>query len=73
MGNSQDNPWSHIEVITIPAGQKSYDAHLDIQVPTDVNGAPISEGYYHFGVYAGNEEQAFLKVHNESDDHDDEH
>lgn len=73
----QDNPWSYNEVFTIPAGQTSFEAHHHISVPAEINGEPVSEGHYHFGVYvtdaAGNESQAFLELHLEAgdEDHDD--
>ncbi|GHA37885.1 hypothetical protein GCM10007103_19310 [Salinimicrobium marinum] len=75
--NGQDNPWSYSEVFTIEAGQTSFEAHHHIAVPAEINGEPVSEGHYHFGVYvtdaAGNESQAFLELHIEArhEDHDD--
>ncbi|UJH91704.1 DUF4625 domain-containing protein [Antarcticibacterium sp. 1MA-6-2] len=47
----QDNPWSYSKVFTIEAGQKSFNAHHHIPVPAEINGEPISEGHYHFGVF----------------------
>lgn len=71
----QDNPWVWSKVFEIPAGLTSYEAVQHIDIPTEINGQPISEGVYHFGVFltdrAGNEEQAFLEIHiEEGQDHD---
>ncbi|HSI71192.1 MAG TPA: DUF4625 domain-containing protein [Gillisia sp.] len=76
------NPWSYEEVFTIPAGQTTFEADVHIDIPTTVNGQPISEGIYHLGVYvtdtSGNEEQAFISIHiedeheDDGDDHDNE-
>lgn len=72
-----DNPWSYNEVFTIEPGNTTFDAHEHIDVPAEINGEPISEGHYHFGVYvtdtAGNESQAFLEVHIEGEHEDDDH
>ncbi len=74
--SGEDNPWSYEEVFQIEPGQTSYEAHSHIGVPAEINGEPISEGHYHFGVFvtdaAGNESQAFVELHIEGD-HDDEH
>lgn len=79
---AQDNPWSYSEIFEIPAGRTSFEAHDHIPVPAEINGQPISEGHYHFGIYvtdtAGNESQAFLELHiegehDEDDDHDEDH
>ncbi len=71
---SQDNPWSYDEVFEIEPGQTSYEAHEHIAVPAEINGEPISEGHYHFGVFvtdaAGNESQAFVEIHIEAGEHD---
>lgn len=78
----EDNPWSFSQSYTIPPGEKSFEGHHHIEVPAEINGAPVSEGHYHFGVYvidaAGNEAQAFLEIHIETgaedhDDHDHDH
>ena len=73
----QDNPWSYSEVFPIEPGQKSYNAHLHIPVPAEINGKHVSEGHYHFGVYvtdaAGNESQAFLELLIGGDDHEHDH
>lgn len=72
---AEDNPWSFSQVYQIPAGRTTYEAVQHIDIPTMINGEPISEGAYHFGVYvtdtSGNEEQAFLEIHieNDSDGH----
>lgn len=75
--DAQDNPWSYSEVFTIPAGQTSFEATNHIEIPTEINGQPVSEGAYHFGVYvtdaAGNEEQAFLELHIEGNAEGEEH
>lgn len=74
--SGQENPWSYSEVFEMEPGQKSFTAHHHLEVPAEINGAPISEGHYHFGVYvtdaAGNEAQAFLELHIEEghEDHD---
>lgn len=69
--SSQDNPWSYNQIFTIPAGKTSFEAIHHIDVPSEINGMPISEGTYHLGIYltdaAGNEEQAFLEIHIEND------
>ena len=39
------NPWVYNRDFTIPAGQRQYDARVDIQIPTD-----IDTGDYHFMV-----------------------
>lgn len=73
----QDNPWSYSEVFTIPAGQTSFEAQVEIPVPSEIGGEPVSEGQYHFGVYvtdtAGNESQAFLELHIEEGHEDHAH
>lgn len=73
----QSNPWSYSQVFQIPAGLTRHEAVQHIDVPLMINGNPISEGVYHFGVYvtdrAGNEEQAFLDIHIEAGDHDHDH
>lgn len=65
--SSQDNPWSYEQVFTIPAGQKSFTADHEIEIPMMINNKPISEGAYHMGVFltdaAGNESQVFLEIH----------
>lgn len=70
----KDNPWSYSEVFEIEPGSTSFEAHLHIHVPAELNGEPVSEGHYHFGVFltdaAGNESQAFLEVHIETREHD---
>ncbi|PKD21666.1 hypothetical protein APR41_01385 [Salegentibacter salinarum] len=73
---SENNPWSYNEVFEIEAGNTIHEAHMHIPVPAEINGQPISEGHYHFGVFvtdtAGNESQAFLELHIEGEeDHDD--
>lgn len=64
--SAHTNPWSYSNEFVIPGGVKTFAAEQHIDVPTEINGAPISEGHYHFGVYvtdlAGNEQQAFLEV-----------
>ncbi|WP_081912609.1 DUF4625 domain-containing protein [Salegentibacter sp. Hel_I_6] len=76
---SENNPWSYDEVFEIEPGNTSFEAHHHIPVPAEINGAAISEGHYHFGVFvtdaAGNESQAFLELHIEGDhdDHDHDH
>ncbi len=74
---NQDNPWSYEQVFTIPAGQKSFTADLHIDIPEMLNGSPISEGAYHFGIFltdaAGNETQAFVDIHIEDNHEDDDH
>ncbi len=37
------NPWVYMESFNIPAGQRSYVAHVNIDIPTD-----IDTGDYHF-------------------------
>lgn len=73
----QDNPWVWSQVFEIPESQTSFQAEQHIDVPTEVNGEPISEGAYHFGVFltdtAGNEQQSFLEIHIESGDDDHDH
>lgn len=73
----QSNPWSWSQVFDIPAGLTSYDAVQHIDVPELINGNPVSEGVYHFGVYvtdaAGNEQQAFLEIHIEAGEEDHDH
>lgn len=72
------NPWSYEETFTIPSGQTSYEAHQHIDIPAELNGNPITEGYYHLGIFvtdaAGNQSEAFLQIHIEADaDHDHDH
>lgn len=72
------NPWNFEQVFQIPAGQTRFEAVQHIDIPTMINGQPLSEGVYHLGVYvtdtSGNEEQAFLTIHiedeHEGEDHD---
>ena len=40
-----ENPWIYNHDFTIPAGQRSYDARIDIPIPAD-----IDPGDYHFMV-----------------------
>lgn len=77
--DSQDNPWNYNEVFSIESGQDNFHAHEHISIPTEINGQPVSQGHYHFGVFltdaAGNESQAFLEIHIEEGhgDHDHDH
>ena len=56
--------WSHIEEGTITGTAYTLHAHIDI--PTTINGSPIKEGDYHFGVFAldaaGNETVVWIKI-----------
>lgn len=73
----EDNPWSYDMVFQIEPGNTTYEADQHIDIPTEINGEPISEGHYHFGVYvtdrAGNEQQAFLEIHIEGEPSDTDH
>lgn len=61
------NPWSFDETFTIPAGETSFNAEQHIDIPSVINGNPISEGRYHFGVFltdaAGNQTEAFVEIY----------
>lgn len=70
--NSHDvNPWSYDKTFEIPAGLTTFEAVEHLDIPTEINGEPISEGTYHLGIYvtdaAGNEQQEFLEFHIEDD------
>ncbi len=49
------------------------DKHLHIHIPTEINGHPIKEGDYHFGVFAidtsGNESIEWIEIEIEDDHH----
>lgn len=74
---SENNPWSYSEVFEIEPGLTIFEVHEHISVPAEINGQPISEGHYHFGVFltdaAGNESQAFLELHIEGAHDEEEH
>lgn len=64
------NPWNWEETFPIAAGLNSYDAVKHFQIPTEVNGMPISEGAYHLGIFvtdrSGNQQETFIKIHIET-------
>lgn len=69
------NPWSYENTFTITAGQTSFEAVHHIDIPTEINGNPISEGRYHLGIFltdaAGNQTESFVEIHIE--EHAEEH
>ncbi len=64
------NPWSLDETFTIPAGKTLYDAVHHFDIPTEINGNPISEGVYHLGIFvtdaSGNQQEQFIEIHIET-------
>ncbi len=64
------NPWSWEKDFTIPAGNTSFEAVHHIDIPTEFNEKPISEGAYHVGIYvtdtSGNQQEYFVEIHIET-------
>jgi hypothetical protein len=50
-----------------PLSGRTMDVHRDIPIPTMINGKPIKQGEYHFGVYAldaaGNQSLVFRDIY----------
>jgi hypothetical protein len=70
--SSQDlNPWSWEETFNIPSGRMSFDAVHHIDIPTEIDNMPVSEGAYHVGIFvtdtSGNQQEFFLEIHIEGD------
>lgn len=70
------NPFHYEQDFTIPEGGTSFDAVHHIEIPTELDGAPLSEGAYHLSVFvtdaAGNQQEAFVDFEI-GDEHEDEH
>lgn len=63
---SAEVPWAYNQAYTINSGLKNIHVHNHISVPTEINGSPIQQGNYHFGVYlidkSGNQQQVFIDI-----------
>jgi len=63
---NETTEWRYVRTFELESGLKNTHVHEHISIPVQVQGIPIKQGHYHFGVYlidhAGNQQQVFVEI-----------